>query len=36
MHGLVRLPHLNAFADGMIKLFVDSVQTAEAQLQVFL
>jgi thiosulfate dehydrogenase (quinone) large subunit len=21
MHGLVRLPHLNAFADGMVKLF---------------
>jgi thiosulfate dehydrogenase (quinone) large subunit len=24
MHGLVRLPHLSAFADGMVKLFADT------------
>jgi thiosulfate dehydrogenase (quinone) large subunit len=24
MHGLVRLPHLNAFADGMVKLFAET------------
>jgi thiosulfate dehydrogenase [quinone] large subunit len=24
MHGLVRLPHLGAFADGLVKLFVDT------------
>ncbi len=24
MHGLVRLPHLRAFADGMVKLFVET------------
>jgi thiosulfate dehydrogenase (quinone) large subunit len=24
MHGLVRLPHLSAFADGLVKLFVET------------
>ena len=28
MHGLVRLPHLNAFADGMVKLFGDTLLPA--------
>jgi thiosulfate dehydrogenase [quinone] large subunit len=30
MHGLVRLPHLGAFADGMAKLFVDTLLPAFA------
>jgi thiosulfate dehydrogenase (quinone) large subunit len=28
MHGLVRLPHLDAFADGMVKQFADTVLPA--------
>jgi thiosulfate dehydrogenase (quinone) large subunit len=28
MHGLVRLPHLNAFADGMVKLFRETLLPA--------
>jgi thiosulfate dehydrogenase [quinone] large subunit len=28
MHGLVRLPHLGAFADGLVKLFVETPLSA--------